>query len=83
MSNYTALKEKFVTTRKVHSCEWCGEPIDMKCRALYRSGVFQDIFMDGWLHPECFNFGLSEWNTDDPDEGFYPGTFKRGSTEQR
>ena len=49
------LKNKVVTCRKTHSCEWCGDRIEIGEMAYYRATVnAYDEFLDGWQHPECY-----------------------------
>jgi len=38
----------------------------------------------GHFHPECHDAETLWWKDNrDCDEGYFPGTFKRGSTEER
>lgn len=76
----TSLKDKEVTTRKRHRCEWCGELIESGERAQYRVYIFEG-FTTGYMHLEC-----REAMDDYPDkrdlaDGWMEGDFKRGSTE--
>ena len=75
------LKDKKVKTKKRHRCEWCNEWIEAGTEANYRSYVFNGDFNHGHMHPEC-NDAMNSGKADiDPDEGWMPGDFKRGSVE--
>jgi len=75
------LKDKKVKTRKRHRCEWCNEWIDVNEYANYRVYIFSGDFNHGHMHLECNDAMNSNLTDIDPDEGWSPGDFKRGSIE--
>ncbi len=79
---YTPLKSRDVTVRKAHPCEWCGGAIPVGGPAHYRVYKFAGEFNHGWTHPEC-NSAMLTAPADLVEEGWSPGTFKRGTTEER
>lgn len=76
---YTELKRKIVKCRKKHQCAWCGENITIGESAEYRSYIFDDDFVDDWMHPEC-DAACSEVAIEEGEFDFVPGDFPRGST---
>jgi len=51
----TELTNKQVVCRKPHRCTWCGEWIEKKKPAQYRSGVHEGDFHSDYFHPECYS----------------------------
>ena len=78
------LEDKIVTTRKVHQCGWCDEKIEEHSKVPYRSFIVADEGkVSEWQHPECRTaFRRMDWSDWGADEGYIPGDFKRGTTEQ-
>lgn len=46
------IKDKFITTRKDHICDWCGETIDTGSKAHY-SVIIMDDLITAYMHCEC------------------------------
>ena len=73
----TTLVHKIVECRKFHLCVWCGEEIQNGEKAYYRVYIFDGEFMTDYLHIECHD---ATYKADvDPDEGFYPYSYSRGT----
>ncbi len=81
--SYTELKQKKVTCRKNHFCTWCNETINKGDEAETRVYVWSGDFHSEYMHPECFNDGFKKEDREVLEEGFEPGSYKRGSLEQR
>ena len=77
-----SLKNKEVSARKPHVCEWCGEKIDIGERTQYRVYVFQGDFVTGYQHTECYEAMLGA-DYRDLEDGFEFGFFKRGKYEPK
>jgi len=72
------LQEKTVITRKPHKCEWCGEGIGVREKAIYVVNIFDGEFGAYYLHPECdAAMDRCDGNTM-RDEGFEPYDQTRG-----
>lgn len=81
MSDTVCFEDRPVLARKPHTCDWCGEPIGVGERCQYARGKNEGVFYESWMHPECSNAfaafvgaGFEEWT---------PGSFKRGTAEER
>ena len=74
----TELKNKQVACRKDHRCCWCGEVVEAKSLAQYRSGVFEENFFSDYFHPECY--GAMVDSDFDGDDEFCPMEQVRGKT---
>lgn len=69
------LKNKELTTRKHHRCDWCGEGIHKGTRANYRCGVYEGDFFTEFMHLECYKaFMVSDLE----DNEYSPMEQKRG-----
>lgn len=79
MSDYAELKNKEVTCRKPHSCEWCDRKIKVGERARYRAYHFDGDFKDGHMHLECYH-AMNKSPLIDIEDGWSPGDFERGQT---
>lgn len=80
MCSYTTLADEWVTTRKVHQCDWCGELIEKGTKARRRVGIFEGDFCEGRQHPECYA-AMEDAPHDVVCEGWMAGDFPRGSNE--
>ena len=80
---YDELTSKYVTVRKRHTCEWCGESIETGDRAHYRTYKFDGDFVSAYKHLECWaamdQFDWCVWG----EEEFQHGAFERGSCIDR
>lgn len=68
--------------KKQHICIWCGEKIEIGAEYHYVVGKFQGDFQDNNFHPEC-NKAAQSCFSEDPEEGFEPCAYERGSLESR
>jgi hypothetical protein len=79
---YRELRDSIVICRQPHECGWCAEKIDKGERAHFRSYVWSgrpgEIVSD-WMHPECWNAMIEQEY--DPEDGWMPGDYRRGSNE--
>jgi hypothetical protein len=79
--SYSEIKNKEVTTRKLHQCCWCGERIKLGDKAQSRTYNMDGDLVSDYMHPECNVASIQVVS----DEGCFiewqPGDFKRGSTE--
>lgn len=83
MSDYTPLSERTIkAVRKPRTCEWCGEIIAKGEPAQHRSYIWEGDFKSCYSHPEC-NKAMDDQDEDIMRNGWCPGDFKRGSTEER
>lgn len=80
---YQEMTSKYVTVRKRHICEWCGESIEAGDRAHYRTYKLDGDFTYGYEHIECWSameqFDWRAWG----EEEFRHGDFERGSCVDR
>lgn len=67
-------------TRKPQPCDWCGKRIEKGSRAYYTAGVWEGDFFTGYAHPECHH-AKSHANRDDLMNGWAPGDYARGRTD--
>ncbi len=74
----TLLQDKDVRTRKLHSCEWCGEAIPAGSCVNFRAYIFEGALNSGWQHLEC-NAAMHLYLGYDDDDGFDVGSFMRGT----
>jgi hypothetical protein len=73
----TVIRDKELTCRSAHSCEWCAQCIEKGERCHSRTHVWDDRLMTGHSHFDCWtamttsieNAGELEWT---------PGDFARG-----
>lgn len=79
MSDYSEFKNKEVTCRKPHSCEWCATKIKAGERANYRAYRFDGGFQAGHMHLECYH-AMNKSPLYDIEDGWTPGDFERGQT---
>jgi hypothetical protein len=66
-----------VTVRKARTCEWCGTPIRVGRRAVYRAYKWDGDFGTGHQHPECFRAMCA---SKDLEDGWVLGGALRGMT---
>lgn len=64
--------------RKVHRCEWCGEPIPIGEKHVKFSGKWEGDFQSWRMHPECYEAAGQD---DEISEGFSPYEHERGCSE--
>lgn len=76
---YSKTKEVLVAWDR--RCGWCGEHILKGRAAMCIEGADGGDHYREWMHHECH----SAWTEADPDDVAMcsPGTFKRGTTEQK
>lgn len=81
--SYTHLSSSRPRAAKTYPCDWCWERIEAKTEYVKVCGVDGREFCASRYHPECHaaaqqaieeSGGFLEWT---------PGTFRRGSTEER
>ena len=75
---YNEIREKIVTCRKPHKCEWCNEVINKNEKALSRAYAWEGEFNSGYQHMECMDAMCK--SRDDIEDGFELGSFQRGKT---
>jgi len=80
MPDYT-FKERAVKTRKEYSCDWCAERIEKGVSAVRCAWVCDGRFGHGHRHLECFE-AQQRLEAHYLVDGWAPGSFKRGSTEE-
>lgn len=68
------------STRKRHVCGWCGKFIEAGSAANYSAGHSDGDFWDMHAHPECAA-ARDSMRYDELCDGFYPGEFARGRTD--
>jgi len=77
--SYRELRHGKIVTTKTKFCDWCGEEIsaNSECsRVMYL--LYGDLTID-YYHIECHN-AMEGANIG--VDGWHPGDFKRGSTEE-
>lgn len=79
--NYRVLSSYEVRARKPHRCEWCSEAILVGATYWRDTGKFDDDFQSLAYHIECYEASMDVDGLD--DVGFVPGTFQRGTTNER
>ena len=72
------IREKIVTCRKTHNCEWCNEVINKNEKALSRVYTSEGEFNSGYQHLECSDAMYK--SRGDIEDSFEPGSFRRGKT---
>jgi len=77
---FTQLKNKIVKTRKLHSCTWCGEAIDVGSLVKHRVNVDEEGLWSEYWHDECWA-AMLKVPYDELEDGFTPGNYPRGGTE--
>ena len=80
--SYQAIREQDVRPRKARVCEWCGQRIEVGELAHFRAYKFDGEFVSGYMHPECNTASVNAPH-DMICDGWSPGDFARGSTEER
>lgn len=78
--SYTEIQEKTVTCKKPHRCAWCNEMIEPKEKARYRVYIFDSDFGSDYMHLEC-NEAMEKAPAEYIEDGWTPGSFKRGSID--
>lgn len=78
-------ESRIVQCKKPHVCNWCGELIDRRCRSHFQNEILDGEWHKTWMHVEC-NAAFAELCSElrcysEPLE-YYPGQYKRGSTEE-
>ena len=68
--------------RKAHTCIWCGERINAASGTVYQTSVYYNEFQASYYHHECYNAG-NDYDWEQADNEFEPGSFKRGTCEER
>jgi hypothetical protein len=68
------------TARKTYKCIWCGEEIPVGLKHYRYSGKWDGDFQSERMHFECRD---ASFKYDFAHEGFEPGSFKRGTTQER
>lgn len=73
------IADEWRKARKPHVCIWCGEPIVVGESYRHWRGKFEgEVITNDW-HKECDDAA----STEDPEDGFEPYFYKRGSQEER
>ena len=67
-------------TRKLHTCDWCNEIIQINESTTKCQGVFDGKFYSSYFHPECIVAGRTINQEDLECMSCY---FKRGTTEEK
>lgn len=75
------LTHKFVTCRKAHKCNWCGEIIDPQGIASYDTGIFDQTFYSVYMHPECDSRFQDEARAEGGWLEYWPGEQERGTID--
>jgi len=68
LMSWTPLTDETRTSRKIHRCSWCGQPIAVGEKYQYSSGVFEGAFATNRLHPECDEAAQNDYR--ETGEGF-------------
>jgi hypothetical protein len=80
--SYQLLSQTFPKARKVYACIWCGEPIlKGEVHEKYVGTYYREL-QSCRFHKECGE-AQTEYFHENRDEEFFPGEFKRGTTEER
>lgn len=69
------------TALKPYRCEWCFEPIPPGMRHAYSTGRWEGEFFAYRLHDECH--AARDSGEIRSADGWSPGMFKRGTTEEQ
>jgi hypothetical protein len=71
-------------TRRFHTCNWCGQKIIPHNKAFYFAGKWEGDFGSGYMHMECYHaFSFCNQQGDFQDDGYDPGSYGRGRTDDR
>ena len=80
--SFQLIKETWPRARKEHRCIWCHEQIvpgEVHCHSV---STYCGDFQYMRLHRECCE-AASEFVKNSRDDEFDPGSFKRGTCEER
>lgn len=75
--SYTELKNKFVKTRKDHTCEGCLENQSKGTVLRARAYIWEGDFHSEYLCCKCDQV-LDDMDPRDLEDGWYPGELKNG-----
>lgn len=67
---------------KNYKCVWCGTPIFKAERYVKNVLIYEGDFQSQKWHTDCFEVSR-EYFKKTKEDGFDPGSFKRGSLEER
>jgi hypothetical protein len=65
--SWACVEDKFVVTKKPHSCCICGEKIPAGTRTAFRKGVSEDGWASMYMHEECNEFSSETYSYEDWD----------------
>jgi len=78
--SYQLLSTSSPVARKNHNCIWCGEPIEKGLKHERQVIIFEGDFQMNRFHVEC---GQASAKYFEDDSEFIPGSFKRGTAEEK
>ena len=67
-------------SQRPHRCEWCDDLIPMGTAMVRRTYKWDGDFNCAHMHPECYR-ALQHLDWKDYEDGFEPGQFSRGRTD--
>lgn len=83
--SYEAIDDsaRIVRLRKRKSCEWCGELLEIREKAVRRVYKFEGQIVSSRVHPECYEAMLqsASENSIYDDNSFHAGRQERGECE--